>query len=295
MKLLLFALSLFSLSQAANLVRLTEMPPSVLGTYRLGAAGLLALIFAFWKTRTPWFIGAEKKAWSPTMLSAFFFWAHLWTYFFAAQNTEIAHAMILFSINPLFTALLAYWIFQEKLSLRLGIAYVFAMIGVLLLFQHKSSGFDSSWLGNLSALASGALYAAYLVSGKRARREVSNVKFTWTLYTTTSFFFFLSAEFFSFLGHDLNWSSYSKTQWLALGGTVLVPTLMGHTIFTYLLAHLNVNWMSTGKLVEPALSAMVAWLLFQEKISLETSLAFILTSFGVLFLIQEHRRLNPKS
>lgn len=290
MKLFLFALSLFSLSQAANLVRLTDMDPSVLGSYRLGAAGLLAFLFALWKSPKAWYVNDEKKAWSPTLLSALFFWAHLWTYFFAAQNTEIAQGMILFSINPLFTALLAYWVFQEKLSPKLGIAYVFAVIGAALLFQQKSSNFEASWLGNVSALFSGAFYAAYLVSGKKARRSVSNVKFTWTLYAATSFFFVLSS-----LGQDLNWTNYSETQWLALAGTVLIPTLMGHAIFTYLLAHLNVNWMSTGKLVEPALSAMVAWLLFQESISLETGLAFLLTSFGVLFLIQEHRRLNPKN
>ncbi|MCE3009772.1 MAG: DMT family transporter [Proteobacteria bacterium] len=240
-----------------------------------------AILFFIARERTRQWIPKKpsRKALFSSFFSGMFFFAHLWTYFYAAQNTSIASAMILFAMNPLFTALLSIWLLRESFALRLGFAYLFAFAGVYLLVDaHWNSSFQA---GNLSALASALLYSLYLISGKRARSELSNWHFTSLAYTVAALCFLISG-----ISQSLSWTSYPVKTWLAIGGTVLLPTLLGHVIFTHLLGSLNINWMSCGKLTEPAMSAAVAYVLFAETIGPKTLGAFVLTSMAILILYQ---------
>ncbi|MFN7455390.1 MAG: DMT family transporter, partial [Pseudobdellovibrionaceae bacterium] len=224
----LFFLSLLSLSQAANLVRLAEAPPDVIGFWRLTSAALILFGIARWRTGTWLPPKLSQSALFSGFWSGAFFFAHLWTYFYAAQNTLIANSMILFAINPLFTAGLSIWLLKETFALRLAIAYLFAFSGVYLLVEaHWNSTLQA---GNLSALASALLYSLYLICGKRARAEMSNWHFTSMAYAVAATAFFISGT-----SQGLSWTEYPLKTWLAIAGTVALPTLLGHVIFTHLL------------------------------------------------------------
>ncbi|MFN7905644.1 MAG: DMT family transporter [Pseudobdellovibrionaceae bacterium] len=281
---LLYILAIFSLSQAANLVRLADAPALAIGFWRLFISTLVLLPFLIWTSR-------KNKALNETettpflamsALSALFFFGHLWTFFIAAQKTTIANCMILFSLNPLFIAVIASKFLNVPLPKRLFFAYPLAFAGLLILLwqdlnEHTLQ--SNQTLGDFSALLSGIFYCGYVLTSREIRKTVSNLKFASTIYAITSFLFLGSCLVF-----QIPLFNYPSITWIAILGNVFIPTLMGHFLFTYLLRFMNVNLMSCGKLIEPVFSSIVAFFLFQEALKPGIYISFLLTSGSLLIL-----------
>lgn len=276
---LLYLLSIFSLSQAANLVRWTALPPEVIGFWRLLGAGLLLLPFAamhglarpdFWR---------DKRRLGLIALTGVFFFAHLWTYFYAAQNTRIANCMILFATNPLFTAAGAWLLFRENFPRRLLVADLLAFGGIALLVSRSLSLESERLWGDLSALVSALFFSGYLLASKKTRQNTGNLPFTALMYLCTATFFGLTTA----ATGAPPWPDRPEA-WLGILATILLPTFLGHAVFTWLMNTLNLNWMSAGKLLEPLIAAAVAWLVFGEAVTPEAQAAFVCTGLAILLL-----------
>lgn len=277
--LLLYFIAITSLSMAANLIRIADAPPLIIGFWRLLFASLLLLPFALTRGKFLYEFKAKKKDFIFVVISAVFFFLHLWTYFFAAQNTKIANCMIIFSTNPLFVALCSYLIFKEKFTWRLVFAYVLAMFGIFYLLKNSLSLEKGLVLGDLSAFISAIFFAGYLISGKKARLSLANTNYTFLTYFLASLLFGIVAY-----SQDNSFLDYPKITWYAILGTVIFPTLLGHVLFSYLMTKMNLNLMSCGKLIEPVLASLVAFFIFQESLSQNTYIAFAFTSSAILIL-----------
>ncbi len=276
---LLYFLALFSLAQSANIVRLAQAPIEVLGFWRLLISSAIVFAIAQWRGHFLTSIKNHPRATKLSILSGLFFFAHLWTFFYASKNTSIANCMIIYSTNPLFVALGAYVFFKEKLTWRLAFAYVFAFAGIYQLMRHNFQ-FDQGMVwGDFSALISAVFFTGYLLTGKKVRVQLANTEFSSIIY-------FVAALCFGLFGFSksIDFIHYPLQTWLAILASIILPTLLGHALFTYLMKFMNVNMMTCGKLIEPAISSGVAFILFQEELKLNTIYAFILTSAAVLFL-----------
>lgn len=277
----LFLISITCLSQSPTWVRLASAPALTLGFWRLFISALIMLCIAYWTT----FRHKSLKEILPTegrqatLLSGAFFFLHLWTYTLGAQNTSVANCMILFAVNPLFTAVGSYLMFKEKLTPRLGFAYVFAALGIYQLVNPHIDFRSNGTFGDISALASAGFYSAYILYSKQARKHMPNSVFSVGLYTSAALLFFITA-----MVKQTPLTPYPMNTWLSIGGLVVFSTLLGHGLFTYLLGHLNINWMSCGKLMEPAIAAMMAFVIFNEKLAANTIAAFALTAVAVVIL-----------
>lgn len=274
----LYFLAIFSLSQASGLVRLAAAPPDVIGFWRLLAAALILLPFAIWKGNLK-NLFKDRTGTIASLASGCFFYVHLYTYFYAAQNTSIANCMILFATNPLFAAAGAYFFFKEKFTFKLGLAYILAFTGVFYLVSENLVSDPNKFAGNISAILSAFLYSAYVLLGKKARHSVSNFSYSFSIYLVAALLFGLAG-----FSKNLNMTDYPGLTWWAIAGTVLLPTLLGHFLFGYLLKHMNVNLMTCGKLIEPVLSSITAWFLFSEQVKPQSFVAFGFTSAAILIL-----------
>lgn len=274
----LYFIAILSLSSAANLVKLSQAPPDVIGFWRLLVAALILFPVA-------WFRGDLKSLHKDltgaktTALSGGFLYLHLFTYFYAAQNTAIANCMILFATNPLFATAGAYLFFKEKFTARLGIAYVLAFGGVFYLVSQNLKLDPAHFRGDISALFSAVFYSIYVLFGKKARQSVSNFSYSVVIY-------FIAAILFGLAGvsKGVNMVDWPLRSWLGIAGTIILPTFLGHFLFGYLLKHMNVNLMTCGKLMEPILSSILAYFIFSEAIKPQAIVAFAFTSTAVLIL-----------
>lgn len=277
---IIYVVSIISLSQSSVLIKLSQVPPDALGFWRLLGASLVLLGFrlALGNSLTDTLRNIKNNArW--VMLTGVFFFLHLWSYSYSAQNTSIAHCMILFALNPLFTAIGAKIAFNEPLEKNVAISYLFAFAGLYFLLQSRLNLGTDTWKGEVCALVSGLLYSIYTLFSKHSRSQMNNWNFSVGVYFVGALCFFATT-----LTLDTPLTGYSSTGWISIVGTIIIPTFLGHALFTYLMNYLNINWMSCGKLLEPTLSAFVAFLVFHETITLNTVFAFALTTTAVLFL-----------
>lgn len=276
--LLLYFLALVSLSTASSWAKLNQMPPEILGFWRLSTAALILLIIQklFKKEQ----IRPDFNTIKWVSLSGFFFFLHLWTYKFASKHTLISLTMILFATNPIWTALGNIIAFKEPIRKRTALSFAIAFLGIFLLTKDQLSSAEQNSLGNISALASAFLFAIYLITGKKARLKMSNSSYAILQYGICGFFFLLT----SLLTGKNFIEGYSMISWLSVAGLILVPTFLGHFLFSSVMNRMNLAVMTCGKLIEPIFASFIAYFLFAEEVSMMTYVAFFLTSLAIINL-----------
>jgi drug/metabolite transporter (DMT)-like permease len=286
----LYFTALLSLSMSANIVKISEGPITVFGFWRLVFAFIVVLPMAIGPGQLKKHLKEDRKDLYVAILSGLLFWGHLWTFFYASKNTSIAHTMIIYSTHPLFSALGAYFWFQEKITLRLIIAYILAALGVTVLVQpHLQLNHSGLLSGDLAALCSAALFSGYILSGKKSRQKLSNYTFSSIIYIVAAICFALMVN-----TQNLPWTGYANSFWVGIFLSTLFPTLLGHALFTYLMNFMNVNTMTLGKLIEPVFASIAAYFLFNEQLTSFTFVAFVLISLALLVLFLPFERWQGK-
>ncbi len=274
---LLYFLALMSLSTSPIWAKLNLMPVDVLGFWRLALASTIIGAWILVYKRKTWPRFDRNFYW--VVLSGFFFFLHLWTYKYAAKNTTVANTMILFASNPLWSSAGAILFFKEKLTVRLMLAYLLAMFGIYLLAFGQMDFNSKTFLGDISAITSALMYAAYMLTGKKARMHYDNSIYAFFQYLVCAVFFG-----FIVIGTKHEWIGYNSISWISVVGLVFLPTLLGHLTFTYLVKYMKLSLMSCGKLLEPLIASFLAYFIFHEVLKPEAWVAFSMTALSVLIL-----------
>ena len=81
---------------------------------------------------------------------------------YGIQSTSVATAMLLFACAPFIAAILGWLFLREKVRKATWIAILFAMLGIGIMVQDKSTG--SALLGSLAALGSAFGFAVFTVA-----------------------------------------------------------------------------------------------------------------------------------
>ncbi len=288
--LFLYCLAIFSLSQSAAFAKWSAAPPEVIGFWRLLAASLILIPWAYFKSGLiyHWKTQPQVRKW--VYLTGLFFFAHLWTFFYASQHTLISHTMIIFATNPLFVAFGQWFMHKEKPPSKTVFAYLLAFASLVILFQQSQVESESQLLGDLSALASSVLFSIYILLSKKCREVLPNSVFTSKMYMCTAVCF---AVVLIFSNHS--WIDYPSKTWVAIGGQVIFSTLLGHALISYLMKFLNVTLLSTGKLAEPVLASIVASFVFAEKLTSYIGLAFVFTALALCLLFWPFKKSRVSS
>ncbi len=293
---IIYFMALLSLSTSPTWAKLNQMPPEVLGFWRLSMAALLLFGYLTFKNRlkNPFKMPVGSSKSTPTQLgpyiinrnvfwiliSGFFFFLHLWTYKYASKNTLVSNTMILFATNPIFASIGSLLFLKEKFKPRVGVAYVLALSG-LALFLYRTLNFapEQKW-GNWSAVISALFYAVYMITGKKAREDFENIDYAFLQYLTCAICFAITSLFTG----GVFFEGYTAISWYSVIALVLIPTLIGHLGLTYLVKFMDLSVLSCGKLVEPILASIIAYFVFNEVVMDGAGLAFAMTAAGVFIL-----------
>lgn len=273
----LYLFALFSLSTSPNWAKLNHMPAEILGFYRLLGAFILLLAYTYIKKIQIQIKLNRTFYWS--LASAFLFFLHLWTYKYASKHTLVSNTMILFGTNPIWASLGGLIFFKEKIKSRVLAAFALAFTGTLLLVFENLQFSPENNLGNIVSLASAVFYASYMVTSKKAREHSSNEQYALIQYGITMVCFFILS-----LSIGSSFSGYDSISWWSVLGLIALPTFLGHYTFTYLVKHMNLAFMTCGKLIEPVIASIIAYFLFSEKLGSLALLAFGLTGASVILL-----------
>ena len=215
----------------------------------------------------------------------------LWTLSVTLNGAAVSTVLAYCSAG--FTALLGWWFLKERLDWAKLLAVAFSLAGCVLV----SNALDpAAWrvnlLGILTGLLSGFWYAIYTLMGRSASQRGLN---PWTalLYT----FGFAAAFLFAFNilsgGHipgtittpaDFLWLGKAWIGWGALFLLAAGPTVAGFGLYNVSLTYLPSSVANLVVTLEPAFTALIAYVLLGERFSWIQIAGSVLILTGVVFL-----------
>jgi DME family drug/metabolite transporter len=207
-------------------------------------------------------------------------------FFGALQRVGVAIAtLVTLCTAPVLVAILSAVLLRERPSQRLGLAALLAMLGtVLLVSPAEGTGLDgSSGAGILLALGSALGYATVAIVSRRIASQHH------PLVPVTVGFAVSSAALLPFLLLDGPQIGYPISGWLLLLYLGVVPTAIGYVLFTIGMRSTLATVASILTLVEPLTAAVLAWLLFDERLGPLALIGAALLLGAVVLLAREPR------
>lgn len=212
-------------------------------------------------------------------LAGVFFFIHFLLWFHSVQRTTIANSVIIFNLSPVFVAIGAKFFHKEKLTTPLLHAIFLGLLGILIIEWNAFSIDTIGVLGDFLALASAMCFSMYLLLAKRLRQNGLNLSLTF-YFNAICVVGFAVASF----GRGLSFFDYPTSSWLTFLALAIVPSLLGHTLYTYSLKYIRATVASCSKLLEPVLAAISAAWVFNEAVPPNTIIGFLLILVGLLKL-----------
>lgn len=276
----LYFVALLSLAHSSIIIRWSQTEPVILGAWRLLFASMALFAWAKWKSTRKTPVKFTRRQKLQIFLTGFLFFVHLYSYAYAAHHTSIAYLMLIYSINPVFTAIGNLIFFKESIVKKHLIAFAFAFSGIFYLVWPKLAQGDHSLSGDLVAILAAVTFSSYALLSKHTRKSIPNSTYTSAFFAVASVCFFI---FSFFIGVDV--VPTNDRSWMGIALLTVFPTLLGHNIFTYCMNYIDIQVLSIGKLIEPVISALSAWYFFNEPITFTHLVAFVLISTGISTLI----------
>jgi drug/metabolite transporter (DMT)-like permease len=267
----------FAISFSALFVRLSTAPAMIIATYRLLFTFLLLAPFTLFKNRQdllelPWRERGLAAA-SGACLAL-----HFVTWFTSLSYTSVASSVVIVTIQPVFVVLGSWFFFRENISRRAMFGMVLALTGSLIIgasdFQLNMRAF---W-GDLLALAAAVLVSGYLLIGRRMRSSVSLPAYTFYTYGSSTILLVIAS-----LASQTPFYPYPTNDWILFVGLALVCTILGHTVFNWVLRYVQASVVSVSVLGEP-LGAIIWASIFLREYPTERQLIGAGFIFTGLFL-----------
>ena len=189
-------------------------------------------------------------------------------------QTSVANAAILSNLAPLFTALGSWLLWKKGFTRRYWLGLGLALVGA------GTIGFGDlhmdQWQGDAIALSSAMLFSIYLLTLEYLRDKLSA---TTILLGCSSIAAIISSAIALCL--EEHFFPMSWQGWAAVIGLAVCSQTIGHGLVTYSLEKLSSGIVAMTFLLEPALAALIAWIIFSETLSLINALGFLMVLFGV--------------
>ena len=270
---------------AAILIRLCRYPAPAVASLRMLLAGILLLPFCLGDLRRIWREGG-LSGFLRLLVPGLILSAHFQCWVLGLRHTSVASATFIFSLNPVFFALVQRFGARRRLPAYALASLGLAVAGAVWLFL--LGGGRLGRLGDLLALTASLLYVAYLLAARRVAGTVPHLAFAQTIY----FWGGLAGLPVALLAGGLPAGSLGDTGSLAaLAGLVLFPTLIGHTSLNYGVRHLSPLTVSFFSLAEPILSTAAAALILGETLRpLDLPAYGLFLAATLLFLLCSARR-----
>ncbi|MEL7037835.1 MAG: DMT family transporter [Cyanobacteria bacterium J06592_8] len=205
------------------------------------------------------------------------FWALSLTQTSVASSVTILHGL-----RPLLTTLGGWILFKNRYDSRFLIGMTIAILGSILIgfndFSESISKFQGDLLSVLSAICSTLelLLMEHLLSQFKTRTLmlwcciigsaiVLAVLFLLSIFTTTNVHFL-----------PISWQG-----WAVIVALAFLSQVIGHGLITYSLNYLSSGVVAVTMLLDPVISAIFAWIILSEQVSLLNGLFCCIVLFGI--------------
>ncbi len=246
-----------AVSFSSVLIRKADAPPLAIAFWRnaLAASVLLPLALIFRRNE---FRALDAGRFRVALLAGALLAAHFATWVPSLSFTTVAASAVLVTTQPVWIA-----VFGRLIGERIG-GRALAGIGLALAGTAVISGGDfaasgRALFGDALALTGAVCAAGYFLAGRSLRQEVSLLTYVGIVYTTTAV---LLAGAMVVSGTPF--TGFPAGTWVVLVLLTVGPQLLGHTVFNYLLGHLETAVVAVAIMAEPVGATILAFLILQE-------------------------------
>lgn len=223
----------------------------------------------------------------------------LWT--FSVQYNGAAVATVLAFSSPAMTAILSRIVFREQFNGVKIISILLSLIGTVLVSgAHNPSVWKLNPAGIIFGLLTGLFFAFYNLEGKAAsdRRIDSWTALLYSFSTASIFLFLFNVGFNTLSGKtplaNFLWLGNSVSGWGILFFLGIAPTLGGFGLYTLSIRYLSPTVANLIATLEPALTAIWAYLLLHEILIGAQLIGSLILFTGIILLrMGERPRLVP--
>jgi drug/metabolite transporter (DMT)-like permease len=248
-----------AISTSPILVRVADVPALALAFWRCLAGALLLAPFAL---RGGLRVRPSLRDLGWVALSGACLALHFSLWNASLARTTIASSTVLVACSPLFVGVAAGPLLGEPPTRRGWAGIGLTVAGAALIALGDAGAVDlgaRALVGDAMAFGGAAAIGAYFLIGRSVRRRLPASTYAASVYGVAAALL-LPASLIG--GAPL--AGYDRGSWLAIGGVVLGPQLLGHTVFNALLATITADAVAVIGLTEPVGATLLAWLVFRE-------------------------------
>lgn len=198
----------------------------------------------------------------------------LWTW--SLTQTSAANGTLLSNITPIFTTLGGWLFLGQYFDRRFLAGLGLAVIGAITLGWDDFLLSTEGLIGDIAALMSSMFYAASFLIIEQLRNQFSSSSIlVWRCLLGTTFVLPIVL-----LSQDQIFP-ISPLGWFAVVGLALICEVTGHGLVVYSLKHFSSSFVTIFLLLEPVITALLAWVIFTETLGLVNCIAFIIIISGI--------------
>jgi len=248
----------------------SSLTPSDITFLRYGTASLFALPFALrynWRQLTLWkaVIVALGCGFPYTMFS-----------FYGLMSVKAANAgVIVNGLLPVFGVILAFFILKESASKKKILAIVIILLANLIMMGNPFE-MNGDWYGWIMLIGASFVFSMYMFLGKR---------WGYTTHDVLAFLPIINGVLF-FPIWLLSDSGFAESSWseilLQAGYQGIIVSIVGLLMTFYAIKHIGAMTLSIYFSFVPFITAILAWPILDEYLSLQEGLAIVLCSIGLL-------------
>lgn len=267
--------ALVVISFASIWIRWSEAPPISIAVYRLGLATLILTPIAL-SMRRSHLRALTRSDLRYALLGGICLALHFIFWISSLEFTSVASSVVLVTTNPIFVALGSRFLLRESVPLSLVIGIAISLTGGILIGYGDFLAGPNVLLGDGLALLGAVMASAYLLVGRRLRAHTDLLTYIFVVYGAAAIVLFVTALL---LQQPLVGFPQETYVWLVL--LALGPQLVGHTSFNWALKHMPASTVAVIILGEPVGSAVLAYLLLNEPITLLKAIGGLLVLAGI--------------
>ncbi|MEG3988258.1 DMT family transporter [Microcoleus sp. S28C3] len=198
------------------------------------------------------------------------------TWAWSLTQTSVANSNLLHNVTPLFTTLMGWLFLSQCFEGRFLIGMVIAISGSILIGLGDLQVASDNFTGDSLALLSAVFSAANLLTVEKLRAKFSAT----TILLWCSCCGALLTFPIVLLTEDVLFP-YSWAGWLTIIAQALVCQVLGQSLQAYNLKGFSSGFVAVFLLLDPVITAILAWIIFSEQLSPLNWLAFSIVLAGI--------------
>ncbi|MFB6132723.1 MAG: DMT family transporter, partial [Halanaeroarchaeum sp.] len=280
------AVAILAVSTSAILIRLSAAPSIVKAFYRVLFTTIFVLPLAARHREVFARIGPRDLALA--FVSGFALAVHFAAFFESLDWTSVAAAVTLVQVQPIFVAVGAWLLLDERPTTRMVGGILVSLVGATILSGAGLLGRgivgERPLYGALLAVLGAVLAAVYVLAGRSLRQRLPLGPYVLVVYaaSTVALFAFVLAA-----GAPLR--GYPPREWALFLGMALGPGLLGHTLINWALKYVESSVVSVTLLGEPVGSALLAVVVLAEVPGIATVVGGVVVLLGIVLTARARR------